>query len=62
MKWTVLNALGGLAWLAGLAYAKGASLPVGNILAADDHRLLVGMILGLTGVALLVWGNLRSPA
>ena len=62
MKWTVLNALGGLAWLAGLEYAKGATLPIGGIVVGDDHRILIGMLLGLSGLCLLLWANIRSPA
>ena len=62
MKWTVLNALGGLSWLAGLSYARGASLPVGDYFVADDYRFTVGLVLGLTGLLLLLWTNFRTPA
>ena len=62
MKWTVLNALGGLSWLAGLEYAKGADFPLGTILVSDDHRLAVGLTCGLFGLLLLLWANIRSPA
>lgn len=62
MKWTVLNALGGLAWLIGLSYAKGVNFPVGTIVAGDDHRLVIGALVGLAGLTLLLWANFRSPA
>ena len=62
MKWSLLNALGGLAWLGGLEVAKGTSFPIANIPLAEDHRLLYGMAMGLVGLMVLVWANLRSPA
>lgn len=60
MKWTALNALGGLAWLAGLTIAKGANFPDGNIFFGDDHRMIFGVTFGLAGLALLLWTNFRS--
>ena len=62
MKWTVLNALGGLTWLAGLSFAKGATLLDGDLFSVGDHRVLVGISFGLAGLALLLWTNLRSAA
>jgi hypothetical protein len=62
MKWTVLNALGGLTWLAGLSFAKGATLPDGGFVSVGDHRVLVGFGFGLVGLLLLLWTNLRSTA
>jgi hypothetical protein len=62
MKWTVLNALGGLSWLAGLEYAKGADLPLGAVFVSDDHRFLFGVTCGLFGLLLLLWANIRTPA
>ena len=59
MRWTVLNALGALAWLAGLSYAKGMSMP-GGILAGDEHRLLIGMAICGGALLLLLWSNLRG--
>jgi hypothetical protein len=60
MKWTVLNAFGGLTWLAGLSFAKGATLPDGGLFSVGDHRLLVGICFGLAGLSVLLWTNLRS--
>lgn len=60
MKWTALNALGGVVWLAGLSIAKGASLPGGTLLFGDDHRLVFGLTLGTAGLALLLWTNFRN--
>ncbi len=62
MQWIVLNALGGLAWLAGLEYAKGADFPFGTFLVSDDHRFAFGLACGVTGLLLLLWANIRSPA
>ena len=62
MKWIVLNACGGLTWLAGLSFAKGTTLPDGDFLTVGDHRMLVGMSVGFAGVLLLLWTNLRSTA
>ena len=58
MKWTVWSALGGVAWLAGIVYAKGAQGAA--YYAANDHHLLVGGTVGATGLAILLWTNMRS--
>ena len=60
MRWTVLNALGGAAWLAGIVYAKGAEGPAASYLAADGHNLLIGTVMGMAGLAVLLWANFRS--
>lgn len=62
MKWTVLNAFGGLIWLAGLSFAKGATLPDGDLLSVGDHRVLIGISFGLAGLLVLLWTNFRSTA
>lgn len=62
MKWAVLNALGGLIWIAGLCLAKGATLPVADLSGFGDHRLAAGLTLGCAGLLLLLWTNLRSAA
>ena len=60
MKWTVFNILGAMAWLAGLAFAKGTQLPVANVLATGDNQFLVGLLFGAAGLVTLLWINLRS--
>ena len=60
MKWTVFNVLGALAWLAGLAFAKGTPLPGANVLATGDNQFLVGLLFGAAGLVTLLWVNLRS--
>lgn len=62
MQWILLNAIGASAWLAGLTVAKGVSVPFAGSLAAGDHHLVIGMAFSLVGLALLLWGNFRSPA
>ena len=62
MQWTVLNAFGGLAWLAGLMFAKGTALPLGNLLVGSDQHVMVGILCSLTGLAVLLWANFRTPA
>ncbi len=59
MRWTVLNALGGLAWLAGIIYAKGAE---GAALGSNDHHLVIGASIGIVGLAVLLWANLKTTA
>ena len=61
MRWAVLNGLGAAAWLAGLMYAKGVGGRA-DLFAANDHHLLVGAAVGILGLALLVWENLRSAS
>ncbi len=60
MKWIAFNACGGLIWLAGLSFAKGAAFP--NLLAAGENRLLLGCGIGLLGLMVLLWSNFRSAA
>ena len=60
MKWSVLNAFGGLFWLAGLSLAKGSVLPANIDYSVGDHRLLVGLSFGMVGLAVLLWTNLRT--
>ena len=62
MRWTVLNALGGLAWLAGIVYAKGAQGPAASYVSADGHNLAIGALIGAAGLVLLVWANFRTAA
>ena len=62
IRWTVFNALGGLFWVAGLCYAKGQGSSLATLLPDSDHRLLIGVIVGLTGLSVLLWSNLRSTA
>jgi hypothetical protein len=62
MRWTLVNALGGLTWLAGLSFAKGAAFPNSEFLAFGDHRMAVGLSFGLAGLALLLWANIRNAA
>ena len=59
MRWTMLNGLGAAAWLAGLMYAKGIG---GTDPYANDHHLLVGACIGVMGLVVLVWTNLRSAS
>lgn len=61
MRWAVLNGLGATAWLAGLTYAKGLGGRV-DLLAPNDHHLVIGAAIGMVGLALLVWENLRSAS
>ncbi len=61
MRWAVLNGLGATAWLAGLMYAKGIGARA-DLFASNDHHLLIGAAIGITGLALLVWENLRSAS
>ena len=60
MKWLAFNALGGLIWLAGLSFAKGATLP--NLLVAGDSRILLGCGVGILGLMVLLWSNFQSTA
>ena len=62
MKWTVSNAFGALFWVGGLCYAKGQDSSVAALLPDTDHRLLIGAIIGSTGLLVLLWSNLRNPA
>ena len=62
MRWTVVNALGAAAWLAGLTYAKGLGGGGDTLFSADDHHLLIGACIGLMGLCLLVWENIRSAS
>ena len=62
VRWTVFNALGALFWVAGLCYAKGRESSLAGLLPDTDHRLLIGAVIGLTGLAVLLWSNLRSTA
>jgi hypothetical protein len=62
MKWTVLNALGGGVWIAGLSVAKGQTLLGDQLLSVGDHRMLAGIGFGLAGLTILLWANLRSAA
>ncbi|MCX8256369.1 MAG: hypothetical protein OTI36_20505 [Beijerinckiaceae bacterium] len=57
----MFNGLGAAAWLAGLMYAKGIGARA-DLLAPDDHHLLIGATVGLVGLSLLVWENLRSAS
>ena len=60
MKWAVCNGLGILFWVAGLCYAKGQGPSVAALLPATDHRLLIGVVVGLAGLSVLLWSNLRN--
>jgi len=60
MRWTAFNVVGALAWVGGLVYARDAELPDANIFTAVDHRFLIGMSVGLVGLAVLLWTNLRN--
>lgn len=62
MKWTVLNALGGLVWLAGLSFAKGVTLPDVGLFSVGDHRFVVGIGFGMAGLLVLLWTNIRNTA
>ena len=62
MKWTALNALGGVSWLSGLEYAKGVDFPLSNIFASDEHRVTLGLMFAIFGLIILLWANIRSPA
>jgi len=61
MRWTVLNAFGGLAWLAGLECARGAGSPAG-MLVSNEHHVLVGATVGAMGLVVLLWANLRNAS
>ena len=62
MRWTALNALGGLAWLAGIVYAKGSEGPAASYLSPDGHNLAIGALMGAAGLGLLLWANFRTAA
>ena len=66
MKWTVFNLVGGLFWIAGLWYAKGPASSLAALFPESDHRLMVGLVVGLVvgaaGLLVLLWANLRNPA
>ena len=62
MKWMVLNALGGLFWVAGLCYAKGQTSSLAALLPDTDHHLLIGALAGAAGLSVLLWSNLRGAA
>ena len=62
MKWTVFNLFGGLFWIAGLCYAAGSTSALASLLPESNHRLLVGLAFGLTGLLVMLWSNLRDPA
>ncbi len=60
MKWIVINVLGGTAWLLGLLFTKSAASPQWDLLAAGDHRFLIGVAFALVGLVTLLWTNLGS--
>lgn len=62
MKWSLGNVAGAGAWIFGLYFAKGASLPSGNLFAAADHHFITGLCAGVAGLATLLWVNLRNAA
>ena len=62
MRWSVLNAFGGLCWVAGLCYAKGQGSSVAALLPDTDHHLLIGAVMGSAGLLVLLWSNLRNTA
>ena len=61
MRWAVFNGLGATAWLAGLMYAKGLGGRA-DLFASNDHHLVIGATIGMAGLCLLVWENLRSAS
>ncbi len=62
MRWMAWNVVGGLLWLAGLAYARGVSL-VGLVGAGVDGRhVAAGLGVGAVGLFLLMWANLLDAA
>ena len=62
MRWTVLNAFGAAAWVAGVVCAKGASGPAAPLLPSSDHDLLIGAAIGAMGLVVLLWANLRGAS
>ena len=62
MRWIALNVFGAFAFLSGLSLSKGASLPSPETIVTGDHQFLVGMMCGIVGLAVMLWGNFRSPA
>ena len=61
MRWTVLNALGGLAWLAGVDCARGTGGPAGGFV-SSEHHVFVGATIGAMGLIVLLWANLRNAS
>ena len=60
MKWTLFNAFGAMAWLAGLSFAKGVQLPLASGFAVGDHQFALGLVCGAVGLVTLLWTNLQS--
>ena len=62
MKWTLANTTGACAWIIGLFVAKGSNPSALNVFADGDHHFVIGLCVGLAGLAMLLWTNLVSTS
>lgn len=60
MKWTALNGVGAIFWLVGLYLAVGVSQEGHWGFWLPANALPVGAVLGLVGLATLLWANLSG--